>query len=159
MTAVPSWFDSNISDQYIKGLNNMSQSLKNRLRIIIDFVENKTQIYKYKDLLNDTQKDIEDLKELPCEFTLLVNDPSLSIKRGYLTYKPQIWELIQNFNNQWEFFTKDHLNPIPIKPNINESYNSGLIQTSLKSKGLLWDKSMKDMRLLYLKDFYNYLPN
>ena len=59
----------------------LKKSLVNRLSLVLKFVENQKQPYKYKDLVSKVEVEVKELSDLPCEFSLLMQDPELVSKQ------------------------------------------------------------------------------
>ena len=126
-------------------------ALTKRLGKIIDFVTGKTKEYKYTDLQSKEQFTCVSIADLPCEFILLMNDPDL-VNKQKTSLRPDVWEYIKQKNTVFEFFTNDHLHPVPNTKTFDvEKYNPTMGYYGMKNSKSLWLKKSGEVRLEYIK--------
>ena len=134
--------------------------LKKHILQILKFVNNEDKEFIYHDLVTDQKISFKDLKGFPCEFFLFLSNKSLcrkyiqgtQIRTDKSQLNPELWVFIHNVTNKWEYFSGDHLYPVPHTKSFNkETYNSGMINIQRKAEGTLWLKEMKELRIEYLQ--------
>lgn len=132
--------------------NYLIGSLKIRLEKIKNFYYGKDKVYKYTDLLNGgSEVEINKLEDLPCEFFLLLGDKNL-VSKSKNSLLPEVQEFIFEANKCFEFFTGDHLHPVPNKKGHDcDEYNPTLGYYALKRSGSLWLKKSGDVRIAYIQ--------
>ena len=137
----------------------LKKALANRLSAVLKFVENQKQPYKYKDLVSKVEVELKTLDEVPCEFSLMMQDPDLVSKQKN-SLRDELNVFFRKCNNSWESFTGDHLHPVPNSSSFNkETYNPTLGYYAMKNKKVLWLKKCGEVRVNYLKHVLNELKN
>lgn len=137
----------------------LKKSLVNRLSLVLKFVENQKQPYKYKDLVSKVEVEVKELSDLPCEFSLLMQDPELVSKQKN-SLRDELNVFFREFNKTWEYFTGDHLHPVPNSVTFNkETYNPTLGYYAMKNNKVLWLKKCGEVRVNYLKHLLSELKN
>lgn len=130
----------------------LKKALMNRLSAVLKFTENpKQQPYKYKDLMTKEEVEVKTLEDLPCEFMLFMQDTDLVSKQKN-SLRDGLDSFLRDCNNKWEYFTGDHLHPVPNATSFNkETYNPTLGYYAMKNKKVLWVKKCGEVRVNYLK--------
>lgn len=129
----------------------LAKALKARLELMYNFAQGKgSKEYKHVDLLNGVETKYVKLEDFPCEFTLLLGDKTL-VNKAKNSYHPEVWEFMKNANKTWEYFTGDHLHPVPNVFGHGENYNPTLAYYAMKKHNVLWLKKSGDVRRNYLE--------
>lgn len=152
--------------------NQINPVLLNKFRMhiicILNFLQLPKTSYKYVDLLAETKTDILLVEDLPDEFSLFLSDKAfcgyklVNGKRVVLLNQlhPSLNVLFYHFNKQWQYYTGDFCNPIPVKKEFDKSvYNPTLAYYAVKNKKLLWVKENLELRKDYLQSLIAFIDS
>lgn len=137
----------------------LQKAVKKRITAMLKFVEDQKTPYKYKDLSTKEEVELKTLEDFPCEFMLMMQDPDLVSKQKN-SLRPELNAFLTQCNKSWEFFTGDHLHPVPNTMTFNkEKYNPTLGYYGMKNNKALWTKKCGEVRVNYLKHVLSNLEN
>lgn len=137
----------------------LKKALKQRLSSILNFVSDQKNPYKYKDLVSKEEVEIKTLDELQCEFMLMMQDPDL-VSKNKNSLRDELNDFIKECNKNWEYFSGDHLHPVPNSMSFNkETFNPTLAYYAMKKNKTLWMKKCGEVRVHYLKHLLSELKN
>lgn len=137
----------------------LQKALKDRLSSILNFVSDQKKPYKYKDLVSKEDVEIKSLDELQCEFMLMMQDPDL-VSKNKNSLRDELNVFIKECNKKWEYFSGDHLHPVPNSMSFNkDTFNPTLAYYAMKKNKALWTKKCGEVRVHYLKHLLSELKN
>lgn len=137
----------------------LKKALVSRLSAVLKFVEKQDTPYKYKDLVTKAEVELKTLAELPCEYMLMMQDTDL-VNKQKNGLRSELDVFFRECDKAWEFFTGDHLHPVPNSVSFNkETYNPTLGYYAMKNNKVLWLKKCGEVRVNYLKHVLSELKN